>query len=92
MNALWWHFNKKHCLQEVKYDILRLSSKRALTSIIVISIIQHVIDIDRETLVKKIPSTFFNPLNDAPLILHILANYELLKPYKEHRYHIRNVY
>ena len=91
MNTIWWHFNKKKCLREVKYDLLRLASKRTLKNTIVISIIQHVIDTDREKLLENIPGVSFNPMNDSPLILHILENYELLKPYPGHRYHIRTV-
>jgi hypothetical protein len=88
---IWWYFNKKESLKSVKYDLLRLSSKRLLASTIVIAIIQHVIDIDRENILKSIKDVQFNPLNDSPLILHLLENYHLLKPYPIHRYHIKRV-
>ena len=88
---IWWFFYKRKCLDNVKKELFRLSSKRLLTTTIVISIIQHVIDTDRENLLKTIPDVQFNPMNDSPLILHLLENYNLLKPYPEHRYHIRRV-
>lgn len=90
--TIWWHFNKRKCLREVKFELLRLSSKRTIKSTIVISIIQHVIDSDRENLLKTIPGVTFNPMNDAPLILHLLENYELMKPYPSHRYYIRKLF
>jgi hypothetical protein len=54
-------------MNNVKKDLFRLSSKRLLTTTIVISIIQHVIDTDRENLLKTIPDVQFNPMNDSTI-------------------------
>lgn len=89
---MWWYFNKKKCLKKVKWDLLRSPSKRLLKSTMVIGIIQHVIDTNREDILKSIPDVSFNPLNDSPLILHILDNYKLMKPYPEHRYYIKKIF
>lgn len=91
MMNLWWYFNKKDALKEVKWDLLRISSQRKLQNTIVISIIQHLIDTERKNILKNIPDVNFNPMNDAPLILHLLNNYNLLKPYPLHRYHIKRI-
>lgn len=88
---MWWFFNKKDCLKQVKYELFKLSNDRSIISTIVIAIIQNVIDTNREDILKNIPNMSFNPINDAPLILYILEHYELLKPYPIHRYHIKKV-
>jgi len=88
---IWWYINKKKYLQQVKYCLLKVNSHRKLSSTIVISIIQYVIDTDRENILKNVGDITFNPLNDSPLILHILENYHLLKPYKTHRDCIRKI-
>jgi len=86
-----WYLNKKKYLQQVKWCLLKVNSHRRLSSVVVIAIIQHIIDTDRENILKSVGDVNFNPLNDSPLILHLLENYHLLKPYRLHRLCIRKL-
>lgn len=86
---LWWYLNKKKCLQQVKFCLLKVNSHRKFSSAVVIAVIQHIIDVDRDNIMKSVGDVTFNPLNDSPLILHLLENYHLLKPYPLQRACIR---
>ena len=87
----WWFMNKHRVLKRVKYELFLNPRKRSVKSSIVIHIIQTAIDDYRDEIYKSISDISFNPLNDSPLILHILENYHLLEPYPEHRMYIKKV-
>lgn len=87
----WWFINRHRVLKRVKFELLLNPHNRSVKSSIVIHIIQNAIDGHRDEIYKSIPKVTFNPLNDSPLILHILENYHLLEPYPEHRRYIKKV-
>ena len=88
---MFWVFKKNKILNEIKYQIFLEPIKRNLKTKIVIKILEDLIDNNRTYLLSLIPDTTFNPLNDGPLLLHLVSNWHLMNYFPEHKYFIKKL-
>lgn len=73
----------------LKYQLFLNPHKRNHKASLIIHLLGELIEKNRDAINKSIPDVQFNPLNDSSLIMHLLSNYHLLKPYPVERYLIK---
>ena len=88
---MWWKLKKARYIKMLKYQLFLHPSRRNIKSSLIIHLLCDLIEKNRNEIMSSIQDVQFNPLNDSPLILHLLENYHLLKPYPVERYFIRQI-
>lgn len=88
---MFWAFKKNSRLRGVKLALMKFPENRSIKHDTVIKIIEHCILLDREVILDKCKGVDFNPLNNSPLILHILEHFHILDAFPKHKKLIKKI-
>jgi|TARA_B110000285_G_scaffold202331_1_gene237585 hypothetical protein len=88
---MFWALRKKSRLHGVKIALMKFTEHRSVKHDTVIKIIEHCLILDRDIIITNCKDIDFNPLNDKPLILHILEHFYILDSFPEHKRLIKKI-
>lgn len=87
-----WVFQKSTLLRRIKSELLMEPFYRPVRTKTIIFILQDLIENNRDYLLKLIGGDcVFNPLNNLPLMIHIIENWKLLNNFPKHKILIKKI-